>query len=94
MERRVNFHQNTTPTSEPVVIPNLPVVHVDLEAEAAMRENVSFSAPALQTDRLLERLGPRRIAEIRGRLATGAYNSPEVMRQLAIRLFESGDLSR
>ncbi len=94
MERRVDFHPNSTPTSEQVVIPNHPVVHVELEGETAKAESVSFSAPALQTDRLLERLGPRRISEIRTRLASGAYNSPEVITQLALRLLESGEFPR
>jgi hypothetical protein len=43
-------------------------------------------------DRGLERLSPTRIAEIRMRLESGAYNSPEVMTELAMRMLESGDL--
>ena len=78
-----------TPSGEQIVPPTLPVVPVDLDAEANDAQHLTYSAPALQTDRLMERLGPRRLAEIRTRLASGAYNSPEVMKALAIRLLES-----
>lgn len=93
MERRVEIQSKHTPTSEQLVVPPLPMVPVELDVEPADTSSVSFSTPSLQTDRLLERLGPRRLKEIRARLASGAYNSPEVMTALAMRMLESGDLA-
>jgi anti-sigma28 factor (negative regulator of flagellin synthesis) len=37
-------------------------------------------------------LTPERIAEIRARIASGAYDDPEVMRSVAARILGSGDL--
>lgn len=93
MERRLDMHPKQTPASEKLVTPNHPIVPVDLDAESIDAKSLSYRAPVLHTDRLLERLTPRRIAEIRGRLASGAYNSPEVMRALAVRLLEAGALN-
>jgi hypothetical protein len=54
---------------------------------------VQYAGSAVQGDRALERLSPERISEIRMRLETGAYNSPDVMNELAMRLIDSGDLA-
>jgi anti-sigma28 factor (negative regulator of flagellin synthesis) len=37
-------------------------------------------------------LSPERVAEIRHRIATGAYNAPEVLESIAQRMLESGDV--
>ena len=87
------MHMNRRPASEKLVTPTHPAAATELEADSTAARSVSYSAPALQTDRLLERLGPRRLAEIRARLSSGAYGSPEVMKELAIRLLESGALA-
>ena len=39
-----------------------------------------------------EGLSPARVAEIRGRILEGAYNSVEVVDQVARRMLESGDI--
>jgi hypothetical protein len=52
-------------------------------------------APQLSIERVdigLERLSPARIAEIRGRLGNGMYDSAQLIDALALRLVESGDL--
>ena len=53
---------------------------------------VAYGSMVVPGDRGLERLSPTRIAELRMRLESGAYNSPEVLTELAMRLLESGEL--
>jgi hypothetical protein len=82
-----------TPASEEVVLPNraTPSVEIEpvVESPAASERLVAASVVG---DRGLERLSPTRVAEIRMRLESGAYNSPEVLTELAMRMLESGDI--
>jgi hypothetical protein len=43
-------------------------------------------------DAVGDELTEERIAEIRARIASGAYNSPEVAEEIARRMLESGDI--
>jgi hypothetical protein len=83
-----------TPASQDVVLPNRPTPSIDLEpaVETPSSSERIVAADSVVGDRGLERLSPTRIAEIRMRLESGAYNSPEVMTELAMRMLESGDL--
>ena len=95
MERHLGTFSMHTPASHDVVLPNLPIPVVDLDAEGephSGNERIVSAPHAVSADRGLERLSPTRIAELRMRLETGAYNSAEVMTELAMRLLESGDL--
>ena len=96
MERRIATDHMKTPSSHDIVLPNLPIPSVDLdptiETPVSSERIVSFGAAVVSGDRGLERLSATRIAELRMRLETGAYNSHDVMTELAIRLLESGDL--
>lgn len=93
MEGRLEMKNRQTPPSDTLALPNHPTPPADLVVEPRGERSTIHGAPALQTDRLLERLGPRRLAEIRARLASGVYGSPEVLGQLAMRILESGDLT-
>jgi len=96
VERRLATTYMKTPTSHDVVLPNRPTPSHDVElvddVTTTAERLVMHAHPVVQGDRGLERLSPTRIAEIQTRLATGAYNSPDVMTELAMRLLESGDL--
>ncbi len=96
MDRRLATHDMNTPASHDVVVPNRPTPAIDsdsvVESPAVNERLVSFGRTVVPGDRGLERLGPTRVAELRMRLETGAYRSPEVMTELAMRLLESGDL--
>jgi len=85
-----------TPASHDVVVPNRPTPAIEpdavVESPASNERLVSLGRAVVPGDRGLERLSPTRIAELRMRLETGAYRSPEVMTELAMRLLESGDL--
>ncbi len=84
-----------TPISHDVVLPNrqTPAFELDAVIEAPnAHERIVEYGTVVPGDRGLERLSPTRIAELRMRLETGAYNSPEVMTELAMRLLESGDV--
>ncbi|MCC6929940.1 MAG: hypothetical protein IT359_13240 [Gemmatimonadaceae bacterium] len=98
MERRLAMPQKHTPTSHDVVLPNRPTPSHDVEPVAdptsSSERLVSYDHAVIHLDRGLERLSPARIAEIRMRLETGVYNSPDVIGELAMRLLESGDLDR
>lgn len=87
-----------TPMSQDVVLPMRPTPSVQIEPvaerSAGTERLVTYEHDAIPADRGLEGLSAARVAEIRGRLERGAYNSPEVMTVLAMRLLESGDLSR
>lgn len=102
MERRLELHHRPKPASEPIPARPLagssepaatprPVDDDRRETDAELR--TTLAATALMTDRLVERLGHRRLAEIRGRLSSGAYRSREVIHALAVRMLESGDLA-
>lgn len=97
MERRLATHHMRTPSSHDVV-PNRPTPSRDVEpvidSTPASERLVSYDHAVIHQDRGLERLSAARIAEIRMRLETGVYNSPDVIGELAMRLFESGDLDR
>ncbi len=96
MDRRLVTHHMKTPSSHDVVLPNRPTPSHQAEpvvdSQPLSERLVSYDHAVIQHDRGLERLSPARIAEIRMRLETGAYNSPDVMNALAMRLLESGDL--
>lgn len=96
MERRLDLYPMHTPTHHDVVLPNRPVPAYDVEpaveAPAAAERLVVYSHTVPLGDGALERLGEARIAELRSRLESGAYNSPDVMTELAMRMLESGDL--
>ncbi len=96
MERHLATHHMKTPAPQDVVLPHYPTPSHDVEpiheTPASSERLVAFGAAVMHDDRALEHLGAERIAELRNRLATGAYNSPEVMTELAVRLLESGDL--
>ncbi len=98
MDRRLATHHMNTPTTQDVVLPILPTPAVTIEPVAEQPAGgerlVSYDHVAIPGDRGLERLSAARIAEIRMRLERGAYNSPDVMTALAMRLLESGDLTR
>ena len=98
MDRRLATHHMNTPTSQDVVLPLRPSPAIDVEpvAEqpAGAERLVSYDHVAIPADRGLERLSAARVAEIRQRLERGAYSSPEVMTAVAMRLLESGDLTR
>lgn len=96
MERRLATHHMKTPTTESVVLPTRPTpthqVEPAEEQPTGGERLVAYGHTAVPADRALERLSTERIAEIRLRLETGAYGSPDVMQELAMRLLESGDL--
>lgn len=100
MERRLDLLPMNTPTHIPtyddVVLPSRPSPAHDIEpmvdAPASAERLVVSGYAVPPADRALERLGEARIAELRSRLETGAYNSPDVMTELAMRMLESGDL--
>ena len=99
MERRLEVHQRPMPANEPIARPtpladpaDLPPT-VDAVGQTRGDDGAVRGDSALVTDRLVERLGQRRLAEIRSRLASGAYGSREVIAALAVRLLESGDLA-
>lgn len=96
MDRHLATHDMNTPAPHDVVVPNRPTPAVEsdgvIDGPASQERLVSFGRAVVAGDRGLERLGPTRIAELRRRLETGAYRSPEVMTELAMRLLESGDL--
>ena len=96
MERRLDLYPMHTPTHHDVVLPNRPVPAYDVEpaveAPASAERLVVSSHAVPRGDGALERLGEARIAELRSRLESGAYNSPDVMTELAMRMLESGDL--
>ena len=96
MERRLDQHPMNTPTHSDVLVPIRPTPSHDVESvvenQVTTERTVRYHAGTTQADRALERLSPQRIEELRMRLETGAYNSPEVMTELAMRLLESGDL--
>lgn len=98
MDRRLATHHMNTPASQDVVLPIRPTPAIEIEPvveqPAGAERLVSYDHVAIPADRGLERLSAARIAEIRMRLERGAYNSPEVMTALAMRLLESGDLTR
>jgi len=94
VERHIATHHMHTPASQDVVLPNRPTPSIDIEpvVETPGSSERIVAANSVVGDRGLERLSPTRIAEIRMRLESGAYNSPEVMTELAMRMLESGDL--
>ncbi len=96
MERRLATTHMKTPSSEDVVLPNRPTPSREVEpvvdSQPSTERLISYDHAVVPHDRGLERLGQARIAEIRMRLETGAYNAPDVMNELAMRLLESGDL--
>lgn len=98
MERRLATPHMHTPSSHDVVVPNRPTPSHDVdpvvESTPAAERLVSYDHAVVHQDRGLERLSPARIAEIRMRLETGVYSSPDVIGELAMRLVESGDLDR
>lgn len=98
MDRRLATHHMSTPTSQDVVLPLRPTPAIDVEPVAEQpvgaERLVSYDHVAIPADRGLERLSAARIAEIRQRLERGVYSSPEVMTAVAMRLLESGDLTR
>ena len=53
---------------------------------------ISQNTVELPVDRVLERIQPDRLREIRRRLQFGLYASPAVLNEVACRLLESGDL--
>lgn len=98
MDRRLATHHHmNTPASQDVAVPLRPTPAIPVEpltdAPVGGERVVTYDHPAIPADRGLERLSAARIAEIRLRLDRGAYNSPEVMTALAMRLLESGDLA-
>jgi len=105
VERRLEVHHHPTPANESIARPtpladpaDLPptvesVDRVDPVDQTRGDDGTVRGDSALLTDRLVERLGQRRLAEIRSRLASGAYGSREVIAALAVRLLESGDLA-
>jgi hypothetical protein len=98
VDRRLATHHMKTPTSQDVVLPVRPTPAIEIEPvvehQPGAERAVSYDHVAIPADRGLERLSAARVAEIRTRLDRGAYNSPEVMTVLAMRLLESGDLTR
>lgn len=96
MERRIATRVSHTPTSHDVVLPNRQTPAFDLEPVVEVPPSseriVAYGSMVVPGDRGLERLSPTRIAELRMRLESGAYNSPEVLTELAMRLLESGEL--
>lgn len=58
-------------------------------ANAGRSPSLARRRPA---DAIGDELSEERIAEIRARIASGAYNGPEVAAEIARRLLESGDL--
>ena len=96
MERRLATYQIQTPASQDVVLPQRSTPSHDIrpivEMPSGLERIVAYTSPAIEGDRGLERLSASRIAELRMRLETGAYNTREVMTELAMRLLESGEL--
>ena len=98
MERRLATSHMRTPSSQDVVLPDRPTPSHDVapvaDPASSSERLVSYDHAIIHQDRGLERLSPARIAEIRMRLETGVYNSPDVVSELAMRMLESGDLDR
>ena len=96
MESRLRLHRTNTPIHHEVVLPSCFTPTHDVEPISEVPSSAERLVVSSQTvargDCALERLSPSRVAELRMRLATGAYNSPHVMTELAMRLLESGDL--
>lgn len=96
MERRIATRHTSTPTTHDVVLPNRQTPAFDLEpvveTPPTNERIVAYGITTVPGDRGLERLSPTRVAELRMRLESGAYNSPEVMTELAMRLLESGEI--
>jgi len=99
VERRLEVHHHPTPANESIARPTPLADPADLPPtldpvdQTRSDDGTMRGASVLLTDRLVERLGQRRLAEIRSRLASGAYRSREVIAALAGRLLESGDLA-
>jgi len=59
---------------------------------AASERAPSRPVQRIRADAVGDELTEERIAEIRARIASGAYNSPEVAEEIARRMLESGDI--